>query len=189
MYSTAAPPPLRLFSPPLRHRLLVKPNLLLRLLSPPSGSPSLQPLQWKPRWRREKRLRDPEPGCKARTRAESTYSVFFLYFSPQLGGLLTSAVVTSFSVHIAWISSSDLQDGKQQRLLFSTSADWWTHQWTGLCFNVSNIAQFWQVLARSERSALSERSKKRRAVARRKRFSHPLLAPCRALCAIPQGWQ
>lgn len=42
MYSTAAtPPPLRLFSPPLRHRLLVKPSLLLRLLSPPSRSPSL----------------------------------------------------------------------------------------------------------------------------------------------------
>lgn len=34
MYSRAAPPP--------RYRLLVKPSLLLRLLSPPSSSPSLR---------------------------------------------------------------------------------------------------------------------------------------------------
>lgn len=123
MYSTAE------LSPPLRHRLLVKPSLLLlRALSPPSGSPSLchcgESLGYGERERDGEesawscgveKIRDEKPPRAPRP-------TFLRVFSRHnSAGLATSppsppCCCTSFPFHVAWISSSETcKDGKRAK--------------------------------------------------------------------------
>lgn len=98
-----------------RHRLLVKPSLLLRLLSPPSRSPSLCHCSES----LGKGDRDGE-GClklgkqSERNLRENQNYFFYIILATTRRPTDSPLAVLLSSVHIARISSSDLQDGKQQ---------------------------------------------------------------------------
>ncbi|XP_045927403.1 calcineurin subunit B type 1-like [Micropterus dolomieu] len=79
--------------------LVHKANLLPRLLSPPSGSPSLRlcsAILGKGA-KGERRIKESGAGCRARRRPQRAPQPYiFLYFSPELGGLPTPPCCTPF---------------------------------------------------------------------------------------------